>query len=297
MWIHTRMVIGELIALPAWRALSVPERELLFCAAVLHDAGKPATTRVEGGWITSRGHSGKGARMSRRILWEMGFAPELREDIAALVRYHQLPYYAANRPDRQRLVIETSQSARTDHLAILVEADVRGRICPDLAQLLANIAIFGELCRGEQCWGLPRAFPSDDDRFAFFRTAVYEGDPVLTMTLLSGLPAAGKDVWLSRHFDGPMVDSRERALEHLSAGRSFAWNGTNIGRDQRGQAVDLAAFHRAWVRIVWVEAPRTELWKQNRLRDQPVPELVMNALLDCWETPDLCEAHEVVKVW
>lgn len=302
-WIHTRMVVEELIALPAWRALTPPERDLLFCATVLHDVGKPATTRVEGGWITSRGHSGKGARMSRRILWEMGFAPELREDIAALVRYHQLPYYITDRPDRQRLTLEISQSARTDYLTILAEADVRGRICPDLARLLSNIAAFAQLCRDEHCWAAPRLFPSDHARFLYFRQLDRtphddSGEPLQgQMTLLSGLPGAGKAQWLSQHFEGPVADSHEVAAEHLRAGRHFAWTGTNLTREARRQVIDLAAAHPARVNVVWVEAPRAELWERNRLQNNPVPEPVMNALLDRWETPDLCEAHELIKVW
>jgi len=46
-WIHTRMVCEELVALPAWRALPEDERRVLFAAAVLHDVGKPDCTRIE----------------------------------------------------------------------------------------------------------------------------------------------------------------------------------------------------------------------------------------------------------
>ncbi|MCC6539749.1 MAG: AAA family ATPase [Bryobacterales bacterium] len=303
-WIHTRMVLEQLIALPAWRTLAAPERELLFCSAVLHDVGKPATTRVEGGWITSRGHSGKGARMSRRILWEMGLPPELREDIAALVRYHQLPYYITDRPDCQRLTLEISQSARTDHLTILAEADVRGRICPDLHRLLSNIAAFGQLCRDERCWAVPRVFPSDHARFLYFRHLDRDPDvdaadsPQQQMVLLAGLPGAGKAQWLAQQgFAGPSADSLPAAAAFLREGQPFAWTGTNLAREARRQIVDLAAAHQTRVKLVWIEAPRAELWERNRLRDKPVPEPVMNALLDRWETPDLCEAHELLKVW
>lgn len=324
-WIHTRMVLEELAKLPAWRMLPPADRELLFAAAALHDAGKPATTRVEGGHITSRGHSLKGARMARRILWDMGVPPPLRESIAALIRYHQLPYYLIERSDARRLAIEISQTARVDLLTILAEADVRGRICPDLAHLLDNIALFAEFCKEQNCWSGPRPFANDHSRFLYFR--VPGRDPDYTafddthseMTMMAGFPGSGKDTWLAENYPGAIVSldgireelgveasgdqggvvqlARERARERFRAGDNFAWNATNISRELRSQLIDLAAAYDVRVRIIWVEAPRTELWQRNRTRPKPVPERVIDAMMERWETPDRCEAHAVEWVW
>jgi putative nucleotidyltransferase with HDIG domain len=324
-WIHTRMVLEELVQLPVWRSLDAGPRELLFAAAALHDVGKPATTRVEGGQITSRGHSLKGARMARRILWEMGFAPGLREAIASLIRYHQLPYYLVDRTDGRRMAIEISQTARTDYLTILAEADVRGRLCRDLPRLLDNIELFGEFCQEHDCWAGPRPFANAHSRFLYFRGADRDpdvealDDTRCQVTLMAGFPGAGKDTWLDANYAGPVVSldairtetgasatgdqgpviqiARERAREHLRAGEAFAWNATNIARELRTQAIQLAATYNARLRIVWVEAPRVELWDRNRNRVKPVPERVMDALLERWETPDLCEAHDVDLIW
>src|SRR5207237_10107737 len=72
-WVHTRMVCEELIALPAWRALPEAERRLVFAAAVLHDVAKPECTRTgDDGRISARGHSRRGSVMARGILWRMG---------------------------------------------------------------------------------------------------------------------------------------------------------------------------------------------------------------------------------
>ena len=324
-WIHTRMVLEELVQLPAWRSLEPFDRDLLFAAAALHDAGKPATTRVEGGKITSRGHSMKGARMARRILWEMGIAPGLRESIAALIRYHQLPYYLMERSDARRLAIEISQTARMDLLTIHAEADVRGRTCEDLPRLLDNIALFAAFCREQNCWHGPRPFANDHSRFLYFRMPGRDpdygafDDTQGEMTLMSGFPAAGKDTWLETKYAGPVISldaireeigvdasgeqgkvvqlARERARERLRAGQNFAWNATNISRELRSQVIELAAAYDARLRIVWVEAPRVELWERNRNRPKPVPERVIDSLMDRWETPDLCEAHSVQWVW
>ncbi len=114
-------------SIPAWRPLSVDERPILFAAALLHDVGKPDCTRTDAdGRIRSRGHSRRGAILARQILWRLGVPFAVREQIAALVRHHQAPYYLVDRPDAQRLAIEISQTARGDWLALVAEADVRG---------------------------------------------------------------------------------------------------------------------------------------------------------------------------
>ena len=51
-----------------------------------------------------------------------------REQVTALVRHHLVPLYLAERDNPGRLAIEVSQTARCDHLAILSEADARGRV-------------------------------------------------------------------------------------------------------------------------------------------------------------------------
>jgi putative nucleotidyltransferase with HDIG domain len=324
-WIHTRMVLGELIQLPAWRALDPATRELLFAAATLHDVGKPATTRIEGGLITSRGHSVKGARMARRILWEMGIPPPVRESIAALIRYHQLPYYLIDRPDGRRLAIESSQTTRIDLLTILAEADVRGRICSDLPRLIENIGRFAEYSRSSGFWSRPYRFANEHSRFLYFR--VPGADPVFVatdetdceVTLMSGFPGAGKDTWLAANYPGPVISldaireqigmpatgdqgnvlqrARLQAEERLAAHEDFAWNATNVSRELRGQVIELAAAYNARVRIVWLEAPRTELWERNRTRPTPVPESVIDLMMERWETPDPQEAHDVRWLW
>ena len=62
--VHTAMVISELLSLPAFQALSMPQKQIMFAAAVLHDVEKRSTSeRVfeDGRWkVTSHGHAKKG---------------------------------------------------------------------------------------------------------------------------------------------------------------------------------------------------------------------------------------------
>ena len=322
-WVHTRRVCEELAALPAWRALPEGERRVLFAAAVLHDSAKPDCTRAEpGGRITSHGHSRRGSIRARGLLWRMGAPFAVREQVAALVRHHQVPYFLLERGDARRPVLEVSQTARCDRLALLAEADVRGRACADRQRLLDNVALFVEFCREQGCLSAPYAFASDHARFLYFRDEGRQPDAPAhedfraEAVLTSGLPGAGKDHYVRAHFaDWPVVSldalrgeldvdpageqgavvqrAREAAREYLRQGRSFVWNATNVSRQLRGECVRLFAAYRARVRIVYVEAPEAVLLAQNRRRPSPVPEAVIERLVERWELPDLTEAHQV----
>jgi predicted kinase len=87
--------------------------------------------------------------------------------------------------------------------------------------------------------------------------------------------------------------AREQARGYLRQGQSFVWNATNLSRQLRGQCIQLFADYHARIRIVYVEAAEERLLRQNRQRQIPVPESVLERLLDRWEVPDPTEAHRV----
>lgn len=321
-WVHTRMVVEELLALDAWRALPAEDRRVLFAAAVLHDVAKPECSRLEDGRIRTRGHSRRGAILARGILWEQSAPFALRERVAGLIGVHQLPYYFIDRPDLERQAIDASYRARADHLAILAEADVRGRVCADQQRLLDNVALFREQMGELGSYQSPQAFASDHARVLYFLEEGRRQDtpaffrPKSEVVLMSGLPGAGKDHYVkTRLSDREMISLDElrvemdvkpgdeqgeviqrakgRARELLRAGLPFVWNATNIGRMQRGPLLELFVAYQAHVRIVYVEPPHHLLFAQNRQRSSPVPEGVIRRFLSRWEVPDLREAHAV----
>jgi predicted kinase len=325
-WIHTRMVCEALVASADWRTLPVQERAIVFAAALLHDVAKPECTRNDAdGRITSRGHSRRGSIMARAILWRQSVPFVVREQITALVRYHQIPYFLIDRDDALRLCIEASQTTRCDHLALLAEADVRGRICQDQQRLLDNVALFREYCREQNCLSAPRVFASAHSRFLYFRHPDRHPDMLAhedfraEVVLMSGLPGAGKDHYIRTHLpDCPVISldavraeldiepsetqggvvnrARDLARDYLRQRRSFVWNATNLNRQLRRGIIALFADYNARIAIKYVEVPESVLFPQNRQRPAPVPHAVMERMIDRWETPDCTEAHAVEAI-
>ena len=322
-WIHTRIVCEALAGMKAWRDLPERIREILFWSALLHDVAKPACTRHEdGGRVSSRGHARRGANDAQRILWELGMPFEDRQNVVHLVRHHTLPFWLIERTDAPRTLTLVSQTTRCDWLAILAEADARGRICQDPERILENVALFAELAREHRCLAQPRAFASEHGRFLYARDEWREIDLAphedfsSDVVLMSGMPGVGKDTWIRRHLPGwPVVSlddirqrlgvrpterqgtvvqaAREKARQHLRQGTSFVWNATNLSRQVRGACVGLCAAYKARVRIVYLEASPERLRRQNRERDTAVPQKVLDKLLQRWEVPDPYEGHQV----
>jgi predicted kinase len=318
---HTLLAARALADLPGFRALPEEDRAVLFAAVLLHDVGKPACTRRDlDGTITSRGHARKGAILARGILWRLGVPLALRERVCGLVRRHLVPFFLIDQADPERKAIECTETARASHLALLAEADAR--VCSDLPRLLENVALFVETCRELGCLDQPFAFPTDHTRFVYLRSTnrppsvPVHDDSRSELVLLSGLPGAGKDTWLRENLPSlPVVSlddvreeldvspedeqgsviqhARELAREHLRAGRTFAWNATNVSRALRAQTIALAASYGARVRVVSIEASEPTVLARNRARERRVPESVIERLVARWEIPDRTEAHTV----
>lgn len=323
---HTQMVVEQLLDDPAWQQLDEETRDELFWAALLHDIGKPATTKHEDGRITSRGHSLKGAVIARGILWRAALDPDRRERVCALVRHHMAPGFLLDNADPLRRAALISVSTKASELALLARADARGRIAPNLAESLEAIDLFEAFCDENGCLDNPYPFASDHARFVYFRRedrdpsyAAYD-DTRCEVTVLSGLPASGKDTWAAtegedrpvialdliraefgvspRKDQGVVVQAaRERAREYLRQGQDFIWNATALSRRTRGQTIQLAADYNARVRIVSVETDVESLLERNKARpgEARVPDDALLGMLDKWEAPDLSECHTLER--
>ena len=305
---HTQLVAEELVRDPRWRALEPEDRSELWLATLLHDLGKPATTRYENGRWTAPGHARRGAIVARRLLWEAGLHPFARERICGLVRHHMAPFHLIDSEHAVRRTIEISLEAGARRQHLLTRADALGRIASDIDTLTVNVDLFAELADELGC--LDRAYPfaSDHARFSYFARrdrdpayAAYD-DTRSRVVVLSGLPAAGKDHWISQHHGGrPTIsldrlriqEARERARTYLRAGEPFIWNATNLTAQIRALTLSLLADYDAHVTIVAVEAPPGVLSARNRERRHPVPWEAIDHMLDRWEAPSITECHRL----
>ncbi|MQY12757.1 hypothetical protein SRB5_28960 [Streptomyces sp. RB5] len=326
--VHTRMAAEVLASLPEWRSRPPADRVRLFAAVLLHDSAKPYCTEHQAdGSITAHGHSRHGDLLARRVLWELAAPTAWREHVAALVRHHQVPFWGLERPldDLRRIAYRVSLLASNEDLAVLATADILGRICSDADEVLENIALYREFCAAEDCLTTPRAFPSDHARFQFFRTpgrdpsyAAYD-DTRTTVTVMSGLPGAGKDSWIAANRPGVAVVSldairrelgiapgapqravaaaaQEAARVHLRRREPFVWNATNVSRQLRDQCTGLIAAYHGRVEIIALEAPPAVLHRRNTDREHAVPRAAVDRMLRRWETPDPTEGHTVLWV-
>ncbi|MBN9670918.1 ATP-binding protein [Roseibium aggregatum] len=323
---HTRMVVEELVASPGWRALSRSDQSCLFWTAVLHDIGKPATTRYEeDGRITSRGHSRVGAAIARKLLWEVEAPFEWREQICGLISGHQLPFWLIEREECDRLAIKTSWKCRPDLLCLHAEADARGRICGDKNSILDNVALARQLFEDNKCLSESFAFANDESRVAFFERS--DRDPYFAahedfrcnVIIMSGLPGSGKDTWIGNNRpDLPVVslDAIRKELDEKGTGnqgrvvqaayemargflrerQDFVWNATNVTEQLRAKPIRLLRDYGARIEIVYLEPHPDRLLAQNRNRYQAVPETALANLLNKFEPPGDWEAHAVHRV-
>jgi putative nucleotidyltransferase with HDIG domain len=324
--IHTQMVLAALKIEPAFQALSEENQEILWTAALLHDVEKYSTTVLEAdGSITSNGHARKGAQFARQLLYINEPAPfAVREQIVGLVRHHGLPIWLFEKPDPLKGLVKASLEVNTQWLALLARADMIGRICDDQEDMLYRIDCFEALCQENDCWGKARDFTSGQARMyymqhddAYLDYVPFE-EPVVEVVLMSGLPGAGKDTFVKKHYsDWPVIsldnmrtergisptdktgngqviqEAKEQARVYLRRQESFVWNATNTTSQMRMQLIDLFATYNAKVHIIYIEVPYHNLHGQNKTRDAIVPALVLDRLTHKLEVPVLWEAHEV----
>ncbi len=320
---HTRMVVEALVADPEWQSLPPDYRSCLFWAAVLHDVGKPAVTKHEDdGRISSRGHSRVGASIARQLLWHAGSPFAWREALCGIIAHHQLPFWLIERPDPVRMAIETSWRCRPDHLCLHAKADALGRVCQDQQAILESVSLAALTFQDAGCLHGPFAFASDESRVAFFdledRDPHYAAreDFKCTVTVMSGLPGAGKDTWIAKNRahhpvvsldlirdemgvsatdnQGQVIQAgHERAREFLRAGTDFVWNATNVTRLNRSKVLRLLRDYGARIEIVYLEVSPDRLRRQNRDRHDAVPDAVIDHLARKLEPPEMWEAHQV----
>jgi putative nucleotidyltransferase with HDIG domain len=324
-WTHTKMVCRQLTELAEWPSLTNHERTLLIFTALFHDVAKPLTSQVDpdSGRISSPKHAVKGEQVARGVLRELGCDLTTREEIARLVRFHGRPAFLMQRSEPSHEVARMSWHVDNRLLYLFALADTRGRYTESMDRPEENLHYWKLQAEETGCFNQPYPFDNDHARFLFFRQRepnlhyVPHEDFRCRVTVLSGLPGSGKDSWLSSHrpdlavvsLDGvrnelgvsPTDDqgkvvqlARQRCRELLRDRTSFAFNATNILKQTRGRWIDLFNDYDAHIELVYVEPDFERLLKQNKDRDNAVPEQVVRKLAAKTEPPTWAEGHALI---
>ena len=330
-WTHTKMVLDELLKVDGYAELPRQEQIILLLTAIFHDSGKPATTMVEEstGRIRSPKHAAIGARIARRQLMETGCPFEIREHICHLVLFHGRPPYLGSNRSAEDDVIRVSTYLSNRLLYLFALADTRGRICTnnEKAYPEENLEMWKMEAMESNCFDQPFHFKNDHARFLYYRNQLgnlhYEPFEKYRcrMSLLCGLPGAGKDTWLEDERPNlPVVSldeirretkigptenqgvviqqAKEQCRQFLRDRVDFAVSATNVTRQIRQLWIDVAASYNARVEIVYVEPELQTIFAQNKSRDgvAAVPTEVIERLIGKLDPPTLAESHELLLV-
>lgn len=141
-WNHTLLVVDEAAR---HKTESLDPRAFLW-AALLHDIGKPETTRYRKGKITSYDHEKVGAGMAGDFLRCFTDDTALIDQVVALIRYHmQILHVVKSLPFAE----VKAMKAQTDvkEVALLGLCDRMGRTGADREVEEENIRLFLQKCR------------------------------------------------------------------------------------------------------------------------------------------------------
>ena len=138
-WNHTLLVVDE--AAKAKGKSKNPAA--LMWAALLHDLGKPSTTRNRKGKITSYDHDKAGAALAGEYLAFFSVQEALIRAVTALVRYHMQPLFVCKGlpfADLEGMV----RDADAQEVALLALCDRYGRTGADRRKEREDIRLFLE---------------------------------------------------------------------------------------------------------------------------------------------------------
>ncbi|RBP68259.1 putative nucleotidyltransferase with HDIG domain [Alkalibaculum bacchi] len=136
-WNHTMLVIDGAAKV---KNKSKNKRAFMW-AALLHDIGKPSTTRKRKGKITSYDHDKVGSELAEEFLLEVGQDEEFIKEVTALVRYHmQILFVLNNLPFAD--ISSMKDHVDINEIALLGYCDRMGRLNADSSKEQKNIEEF-----------------------------------------------------------------------------------------------------------------------------------------------------------
>jgi predicted kinase len=151
----------------------------------------------------------------------------------------------------------------------------------------------------------------------FYAPYEYPINPICYV--LSGLPGAGKDFYISKNYkkleiisldeirnelglkkhkdkkiQGQVIQlAFKRVKAQLNTRNSFVWNSTNITKRMRSTIISLCETYEYDVKIIYIEVPYKNLLRQNSKREFAIPTKALEKLIDKLEPPTINECHQI----
>ncbi len=141
-WKHTMLVIDY----AAKEKYKSKNEKVFMWAALLHDIGKPDTTKIRNGKITSYDHEKVGAVLAKEFLKEFTQDELFIEKVISLVRWHMQILHVV-KDNRFADIKNMKQETDIDEVALLGYCDRLGRKNSLVEKEKQNIEIFIEKCK------------------------------------------------------------------------------------------------------------------------------------------------------
>lgn len=226
-FIHTEMVLNELMNLKEYQELLEIEQMILAYSAFFHDISKFETSTIENGIISSKGHAKLGEKKARLILSGIHFDPMryygprldkfdfyFREKIVMLVRYHGYPVFYLDKHKYD--LIKLSLKVNIKHLYILCKADLLGRITSkeNKEESLMKLDYFKEKALEFNCYENEFQFENEFAKMYFLKNNRFYTPYIekhSKVYLMVGIPGVGKDFYIKNN----LKDINEISLDKL----------------------------------------------------------------------------------
>ncbi|RDU22531.1 HDIG domain-containing metalloprotein [Anaerosacchariphilus polymeriproducens] len=144
-WNHTLMVVDE----AAKRKTESKDEEVFMWTALLHDIGKPETTKIRKGRITAYDHDKVGAKRTKEFLSAILEDRDFIQRVSNLVKYHmQVLYVLKDLPYKN--VQGMQKDTDISEVALIGLCDRLGRTGSSEKEEEENIKLFIEKCKKYQ---------------------------------------------------------------------------------------------------------------------------------------------------
>ena len=140
-WNHTLLVVD----CAAIKKEKSTNPQVFMWAALLHDIGKPGSTRIRNGKITSYDHDKLGAKMAKEFLNFFEVDNAFLEQVVALVRWHMQILFVVKELPFADIPAMKKQASVSD-VALLGYCDRFGRLGVNKKEEEENIRIFLQKC-------------------------------------------------------------------------------------------------------------------------------------------------------